>query len=309
MTSRRAAPRPRTVLAAALATVAVGAAAVVGVTSPAQAEARCDGVWVVVDAQSAGGPITTGCAAGDPANGLAALEDAGHRFTFVRPGMPMVCTIDGRPDPCNGAPSEAHWSYWHADAGGSWTYSSQGAGSRDPEPGQVEGWAFGAGDPPRVAPPDAAPEPEPSPTPTASPNPSPRPSPTPTAEPAPTTGASASPPASTSPDPAPSTETDDTDEPEPSEPPPTDADEEEPTAVAAPPPRPGPTPTTDPGSPGADERPAVELRDTDGNDEVAVGRPGDGGAMAGLIAGSALAAAIAGGGVFQVRRRRRELGP
>lgn len=151
--SRRARPRgPRAPGAlAALLAVLVGGA-VVG-AGPATADATCDGVWVVVDATELGGSTTTRCAAGDPDSGLQALTGAGHDYTFV-PRVPgMVCTIDQRPDPCNGAPADAYWSYWHAEAGGDWTYATRGAGERNPSPGDVEGWAFGAGSPPGTAPP------------------------------------------------------------------------------------------------------------------------------------------------------------
>lgn len=120
--------------------------------APAGAD-TCDGVWVVVDASDLGGGIQTRCAAGDPESGLQALEMAGFSYTFVPRHPGMVCTIDGRPDPCNNAPSDAHWSYWTASAGGEWSYSSKGAGNRDPEPGTVDGWSFGAGDPPGTPPP------------------------------------------------------------------------------------------------------------------------------------------------------------
>ena len=131
----------------------------VGPVAPASA-ATCDGVWVVVDARNLGGSITTRCAPGSPGSGLAALEGAGHAYSFV-PRIPgMVCTIDARPEPCNGAPADAYWSYWHAEAGGSWTYATRGAGSRTPPPGGVEGWRFGDGSaPPGAAPPAAAPAP------------------------------------------------------------------------------------------------------------------------------------------------------
>jgi hypothetical protein len=315
MTSRDAAPRPLTVLLAALVIVAAGAASLLpGGLTPAAAQQRCDGVWVVVDAKAAGGPVTTRCVAGDPASGYEALHAAGHTSTD-HPRFPgMVCTIDGRPDPCNGAPPDAHWSYWYAEAGGSWTYSSRGANDRDPAPGQVEGWAFGAGSPPRIPPPSDPPEPEPSPSPTASPSPTPSPSPTRTAEPAPAPRPTSEPDdaASTAADREPSSPSEDVatpDEGPQDEAGPTDdPDEDASAATAAPRPPAPPSPRERAGqTPAPSERPPVELRDTD--DEVALDRPGDGGAMAGLIAGGALAATIAGAGFFQARRRRQELGP
>jgi hypothetical protein len=126
-------------------------------TSPRAAHAAAcsgtSGVTVVVDFTAFGGAVEVECATGDPASGLAALTAAGFSFSFV-PGFPgFVCRIDGLPDPCNGAPATAFWSYWHAEPGGTWTFSTSGAGTYDPAPGTVEGWAFGAGDPPGISPP------------------------------------------------------------------------------------------------------------------------------------------------------------
>lgn len=148
---------------------------------PAHA-AACEqggGVTVVVDFASLGGGVDTDCAAGDPGTGLEALRASGHEPTRAaqQPGY-FVCRIDGRPasDPCQRtSPADAYWSYWTARPGGSWTYSNTGPADRDPAPGTVEGWAFGAGDPPSVAPPReraaAAPAPSPSPSRAASPAP------------------------------------------------------------------------------------------------------------------------------------------
>lgn len=167
------------------------AAAVLGsvglAAAPAATAAGCaaSGVSVVVDAGATGG-TSTRCVSGDPGSGLAALSSAGYAYTFVPRQPGFVCTIDRAPDPCNGAPASAYWSYWHARPGGSWTYSTLGAGSFDPPAGSVEGWAFGSGAPPRVRPPAAS---------------APRPTPAPTT-PAPTTPG-ATPPRTTPPRPAP----------------------------------------------------------------------------------------------------------
>jgi len=130
----------------------------VAVAPPAHA-ASCAGVRVVVDYGRTGGGISTACAPGDPTSGLTALKASGHRYTFVPRQPGFVCTIDARPNPCNNAPASAYWSYWHARPGGSWTYSSSGAGSFNPRPGSVEGWAFGSGRPPRIRPPAAVAQP------------------------------------------------------------------------------------------------------------------------------------------------------
>ncbi len=127
---------------------------------PAQA-AGCSGssgVTVKVSYGTLGGGVTTACALGDPATGLAALQGAGFTVTGTqRWGLAFVCRINGKPtaatEPCvNTPPATAYWSYWHGTPGGTWTYSSQGAGSYNPAPGTVEGWAFGAGSPPSVGP-------------------------------------------------------------------------------------------------------------------------------------------------------------
>lgn len=183
------------------AAAALGAAAAVGgvgaSAAPAAAASTCEGVWVVVDASAIGGATTVRCASGNPASGLDALVGAGHAYSFV-PNLPgMVCIIDGRPATCNGAPSDAYWSYWYAQAGGSWTYSQRGAATRDPQPGSVEGWAFGAGDPPSVAPPappepDPDPDPEPEPTAKSTPDTEARPEPEPQAGPRAGTGTGSS---------------------------------------------------------------------------------------------------------------------
>lgn len=121
------------------------------VALPASA-ADCAGVKVVVDFTALGGGVQTGCAAGDPTTGLAALKDAGFTYSFVPRQPGFVCTINALPNPCTKPTTSAYWSYWHATPGGTWTYSTSGAGSYDPAPGTVEGWAFGAGVAPGATP-------------------------------------------------------------------------------------------------------------------------------------------------------------
>ena len=116
---------------------------------------RGKGVTVVVQF---GASRTTSCAPGDPANGLAALREAGFTVTMVQRFPGAVCRINGRPAASRDAcvvmpPATAYWSYWHAKRGGKWTYSSQGAGSYNPAPSTVEGWSYGAGKPPTTPPP------------------------------------------------------------------------------------------------------------------------------------------------------------
>ncbi len=110
-------------------------------------------VTVVVDFTKLHGTVKTGCDRQLPSNGLVALQKAGFTYTFVPHQPGFICTIDHRPNPCNGAPASAYWSYWHARPHGKWMYSNLGAGSYHPKPGWVEGWAFGDGKPPRISPP------------------------------------------------------------------------------------------------------------------------------------------------------------
>jgi len=143
-----------TVLAAGL--TATGPAHLV---AHAAACSGTSGVTVVVDFTAFGGGVTVACATGDPATGVAALQGAGFTLTGTqRWGLAFICRINGLPtaatESCvNTPPASAYWSYWHAPAGGSWSYSSTGAASYNPAPGTVEGWAFGAGTAPSISPP------------------------------------------------------------------------------------------------------------------------------------------------------------
>lgn len=141
----------------------------IGLATPAQAAActGTSGVTVVVDFAATGGGVVTRCAPGDPSSGLDALTAAGFTFTQVQTQPGFVCQIDRKPSSTcvKTPPASAYWSYWHAARGGSWSYSQTGAGSYDPKPGSVEGWAFGAGGKPGVSPPaPSAPKPSASST-------------------------------------------------------------------------------------------------------------------------------------------------
>ncbi len=149
---------------AIFAALALAAGAVLAGPTPGAQAASCEagaGVTVVVDFASLGGGVGTRCAPGDPTSGVTALTGAGYspeRAVQERSGY-FLCRIDGKPasDPCQrAASSSAYWSYWHAKPGGSWSFSNTGPGTFNPAPGSVEGWAFGAGQPPSVAPPVAA---------------------------------------------------------------------------------------------------------------------------------------------------------
>lgn len=112
---------------------------------------------MVVEFNRLGGGDQIRCAPGDPDSGVAALKAAGYTPTrAAQEAGYFLCRIDGKPadDPCQRAsPEDAYWSYWHAQPGGTWEFSNLGAGSYDPEPGSVEGWSFGGGEPPSTEPP------------------------------------------------------------------------------------------------------------------------------------------------------------
>ncbi|SFW56951.1 hypothetical protein [Amycolatopsis australiensis] len=123
------------------------------------------GVTVVVDFGDLGPQPLVRCAPGTPANGIAALQEAGIDVAGSQKyGLAVACRINGKPGPdvesCAGMPSAtAYWSYWHASAGGTWQSSQEGAQTAKPAPGGFEGWAFArpksANDlpsPPRVPP-------------------------------------------------------------------------------------------------------------------------------------------------------------
>jgi hypothetical protein len=154
--------------------IAAGALVLVGLllspstaAAPRQATGACagnTGVTVVVDFQELGGGTNVVCAPGTPSSGLDALAKAGVSYQTTQRFPGFVCRIAGKPsnDPCvNTSPASAYWAYWLAAPGGSWCYSTLGAGSRRPPPGTFEGWSFAlnrtadAIPPPRFAPPPA----------------------------------------------------------------------------------------------------------------------------------------------------------
>ncbi len=121
-------------------------------TSMAGADPTVDcsaGVIVAVNYATWSGPIDTVCDAGTlPATAAYALQTA--RFDPVGVasyGLAFICQIGGDPpdDSCQSTPpADAYWSFWYADSGNnSWTYSTVGAMSLEPQAGSVEYWVFG----------------------------------------------------------------------------------------------------------------------------------------------------------------------
>lgn len=159
MTQTRSARSTFAALTTGVAFAAAGLVAAPVATSsaaPAPAPAVCPagkGVTVIVDF----GPTRSkSCAPGDPTSGLTALTGAGFTYAFVARFPGMVCRINGKPTPTQDAcvvtpPATKYWSYWTAVRGGTWVYATVGAGTDNPKPGSVRGWAYGAAKPPAVA--------------------------------------------------------------------------------------------------------------------------------------------------------------
>jgi len=139
--------------------------------APASAAAcsGTSGVTVVVDT---GGSISTRCASGDPSSAWKALTAAGFGTTPVQTFPGALCQINGYPETScvRMPPASAYWAFFHAKAGGSWTYSSSGISSYNPAPGTVVGFKFGSGGQPGIAPPAPKATSKPKPT-TAKPKP------------------------------------------------------------------------------------------------------------------------------------------
>jgi hypothetical protein len=119
------------------------------------------GVTVIVDERKIGtGKVYVGCALGEQANGVQALQNAGFHIEGTKEyGLAFICRIEGEPtlaeQSCeHSAPANAYWSYWHGKPGGRWSYSGVGAYAYKPALGSVEGWGFAGG--PRIEPMDGS---------------------------------------------------------------------------------------------------------------------------------------------------------
>lgn len=110
------------------------------------------GIAVVIDFGSASGrKPQTNCVQTNGATGWELLSLAHHSVTGTTAyPIGFVCRIDDWPMPqkqdCadTPTPSEGTWVYYYATGqmGNHWLFSGQGAASRKPECGSVEGWRF-----------------------------------------------------------------------------------------------------------------------------------------------------------------------
>ena len=152
------------ILAAGMVTAGLVTAAPAGAAEGACSTAN--GVTVVIDFQELGGGVSTRCVTGQVANGFEALAAAGLSYQTALRSPGFLCKIAGLPatEQCiQPSPTTAYWSYWLANRGGEWCYSTLGAGNISPLPGTVQGWSFSLNrtdsdaPAPRVSPPAALP--------------------------------------------------------------------------------------------------------------------------------------------------------
>ncbi len=121
--------------------LAAAGAVAVGLLSlapaPAQA-ATANCVAVIVDK---GSGVSSRCMKWRSGlTGAGALTGTGHSYRLAPSGL--ICSIDGFPADCH-VDSTHFWSYWHkAPGSGTWTFSSEGAGTYNPRSGETEGWAY-----------------------------------------------------------------------------------------------------------------------------------------------------------------------
>jgi len=133
----------RSVSARALVAGLVGVAAtLIGLASPAQAAACTRGTGVTVVVQGEGLNSTT-CVSNPPRTAWEIFE-VHHALERVATQPGFVCKIDNQPKISCGTtpPSSAYWGLYWARSGGSWTYSSSGAGSLRPSTGDWIAFVF-----------------------------------------------------------------------------------------------------------------------------------------------------------------------
>lgn len=112
---------------------------------------RGNGVSQVIDYGAASGKaVSVRCAAGFSGDGWELFAATGHSVggTYAYP-IGFVCKVDGwagKGQDCRDTPTprEGTWVYYYATAasGDKWLFSPQGAASRSPACGSVEGWRF-----------------------------------------------------------------------------------------------------------------------------------------------------------------------
>ena len=147
--------RVRAALAALAVTVLCAGAGVVSTAAPASAA----GSSAVVVIDTGGGVQWATISFSGTITGVQELQLAGASlatYGFAGQGL-AVCAINGTghaatDDACLGTPDDPeYWAYFRAPSGATgWSYARQGGGSSTVGDGDVEGWRYGTGAPPRV---------------------------------------------------------------------------------------------------------------------------------------------------------------
>jgi len=144
--------------------VLTGLALALGATAGPAAAAGDHHAAVIVDTGTGAPKLSIVAFSGDSISGLEALQLAGADPAVIGfSGLGgAVCALYGVGHPatsstCLGEPSDARfWAYWHVPAGQSGfdesTYSRAGAASVRVHDGDVDGWRYGTGEPPRSVP-------------------------------------------------------------------------------------------------------------------------------------------------------------
>jgi hypothetical protein len=143
-------------------TIAIIAIVTPAARAGAAGDATCSttsGVTVLVDFTSFHRPISRGCAPGQPATALAAIQAAGFSTAgTTQYGDAFVCRIDNLPTPQTEAcaqtpPAKSSWSFYDARATDTaWTFTPVGVLGYRPPSGTIIAFAFGDGAKPSVAP-------------------------------------------------------------------------------------------------------------------------------------------------------------
>lgn len=160
--------RTRNGIAAVAITLATAGGGLIS-AAPAHAVTNYDGyckdstgTTVVVDFRQLGGGVAVRCAMSPlpgSGTGLSALQGAGIPITGTqRFGNAFICRLYNKPSAArslpiagnsgykerclNTPPTAAHWSYWYADNGASWSSSSLGVAGHSAIRGGFEGWSF-----------------------------------------------------------------------------------------------------------------------------------------------------------------------
>lgn len=99
-----------------------------------------DKVWLLVVSDTS--KVLANECVGTPANGEAALKDAGLKLGFD--SSQFICSINGIPEQCptSFTATTPFWNYYQGKPGAEYTFSQVGASQSKPTGGSIEAWCF-----------------------------------------------------------------------------------------------------------------------------------------------------------------------